>query len=411
MTTDFLHGVEVINIDSGPHPIRTVKSSVIGLVGTAPEADDEAFPLNTPVIIAGSRTKAAKLGTKGTLPGGIASIFDQVGAVVVVVRVKDLTVTPSKPTKPGDKQNDAATDASSTGKTVDKSGTTANIIGAVDAATGQYTGVQAFLAAESIVHVRPRILIAPGFSHLAEVATALDTVAGRLRAVAIVDGPNTNDEAVKTYATSLSASRLFLVEPKVKAWSAADSATIEKPSSSYVAGLIAKTDSERGFWWSPSNQEIKGIIGTARPIDFSLGDTSSRANILNEGNIATIIHQNGYRLWGNRMLSSGAFINIQRTADTVADSIQRAHLWAVDRNITTTYIEDVTEGVNNYLRELKAQGAIIDGKCWADPDLNQPSSIEKGAVYFDFDFTPNYPAERVTFRQHIVNDYLEELFS
>ena len=75
----FLHGVEVVEIDNGPRPIRTVRSSVIGLIGTAPDldaairpatfADDEswnaakaAFPLNTPVLIAGSRREAAKLG-------------------------------------------------------------------------------------------------------------------------------------------------------------------------------------------------------------------------------------------------------------------------------------------------------------------------------------------------------------
>lgn len=44
MTTHFLHGVEVIEIDTGPRPIRTVRSSVIGVVGTAPGADPEAFP-------------------------------------------------------------------------------------------------------------------------------------------------------------------------------------------------------------------------------------------------------------------------------------------------------------------------------------------------------------------------------
>ncbi|EJS1626716.1 phage tail protein, partial [Vibrio cholerae] len=34
--TQFLHGAEVIEIDDGSRPIQTVKSAVIGLVGTAP---------------------------------------------------------------------------------------------------------------------------------------------------------------------------------------------------------------------------------------------------------------------------------------------------------------------------------------------------------------------------------------
>ena len=52
MADHFLHGVEVVEIDNGPRPIRTVRSSVIGLVGTAPDADEQRFPLNTPVLIA-----------------------------------------------------------------------------------------------------------------------------------------------------------------------------------------------------------------------------------------------------------------------------------------------------------------------------------------------------------------------
>ncbi len=69
------------------------------------------------------------------------------------------------------------------------------------------------------------------------------------------------------------------------------------PSSPFVAGLIAKIDNEEGFWVSPSNKEISGIVGTSCPVDFTLGDSSCRANLLNENEVATIIHQKGYRLW------------------------------------------------------------------------------------------------------------------
>ena len=179
-----------------------------------------------------------------------------------------------------------------------------------------------------------------------------------------------------------------------------------------MAGLIAKSDSERGFWWSPSNLPINGIVGTARPVDFALGDANARANLLNEAKVATIIRQDGYRLWGNRSLSSDQkwmFLSVRRTADMINDSLLRAHLWAVDRNITKTYLADVTEGVNAYLRHLTNIGAIIGGRCWSDPDLNSPSQIQQGKVFFDFDFTPPYPAEHITFRSQMVNDYLKEL--
>ncbi|WP_299298119.1 phage tail sheath C-terminal domain-containing protein, partial [uncultured Tateyamaria sp.] len=95
----------------------------------------------------------------------------------------------------------------------------------------------------------------------------------------------------------------------------------------------------------------------------------------------------------------------------INDSLLRAHLWAVDRGITRTYVQDVQEGVNAYLRDLVALGAILGGKCWADPDLNSAANIQLGKVYFNFDFTPVYPAEHITFRSHLVNDYIQEVFT
>ena len=120
MAEQFLHGVEVTEISSGPRTIRTTKSSIIGLIGTAPNADNTVFPLNKPVLIVGSRREAAKLGATGTLPMAINGIFDQIGAIVIVIRVKE-----------GE----------------DEAETIANIIGGVDAQTGDYKGVQALLSA------------------------------------------------------------------------------------------------------------------------------------------------------------------------------------------------------------------------------------------------------------------------
>lgn len=389
MPETFLHGVEVVEIATGIRPISTVRSSVIGIVGTAPDAVAGSFPLNTPVLVAGNRLEAAKLGASGTLPAAMDAIFDQAGAVVVVVRVEEGT---------------------------DAAATIANVVGGVDAANGEYQGVHAFLGAESAVGFAPRILLAPGFTHQRDgganaVVSELVGIAERLRAVVIADGPNATDADALTYAGDFGSSRVYVIDPWVKRLDA-NGNTIVAPASPCVAGLIAKSDNERGFWWSPSNQNINGIVGTGRTVDFALDDANSRANLLNEGKVATIIRQNGFRLWGNRSLTADPkwhFLSVRRTADIINDSLLRAHLWAVDRNITKTYVQDVTDSVNAYLRHLTSLGAILGGKCYADPDLNTPDQIALGKVYFDFDFTPPYPAEHITFRSHLVNDYLTEI--
>ncbi len=398
MPEQFLHGVEIVEIEDGTRPIRTVRSAVIGLIGTAPEANPDVFPVNKPVLIAGSLKEAAKLGTKGTLPMGIDGIFDQTGALVIVVRVNE-----------GGNETE----------------TMANIIGGVNAATGQFEGVHALLGAESKTGYQPRIICAPGFTHqryedsdtpgtfLANpVVAELQGIADRLRAVVIADGPNTTDEAAFSYAGDFGTARIYVVDPFVTVFKGG--AYVDEPSSARVAGIIAKSDAERGFWWSPSNNPIYGIVGTARPVDFSLGDPNARANLLNEKNVTTIIRQDGYRLWGNRTLSSDpkwAFLCVRRTADIIHDSLQRAHLWAVDRNLTKTYFEAVVEGVNAYLRHLTAIGAILGGRCWADADLNTPDQLKAGKCYFDFDFTAAAPAEHVVFRSHLVDDYYKDIFA
>lgn len=382
----FLHGVEVIEIDTGTRPIQTVRSSVIGLIGTAPDAYADKFPLNTPVLIAGRRSDAAGLGASGTLPDAIDGIFDQIGAMVVMIRVAE-----------------DATDAAAT---------ISNVVGGIDAVTGARTGLQAFLDAQSTLALTPRILIAPGFSQNLPVATDMVGIAERLKAVMVIDGPNSTDADAIAYRANFNSDRVYLVDPWVRVWDTITNAEVVRPASDRVAGVIAKSDHERGFWVSPSNRAINGILGTARPIDFVLGDATCRANYLNENEVATIINSDGYILWGNRSCASDpkwAFLKRRRISDMIGESILRGHMWAVDRNATTTYFEDVTEGVNEYLRRLQAQGAIVNGKCWPDPDLNTPESQEAGRVWFNYDWVDPATAERITFRAHINNDYLEDV--
>ena len=179
--------------------------------------------------------------------------------------------------------------------------TAANIEGGVDATTDAYTGVSALLGAKSALGHTPKILIAPGYSDTKSVADALISVASRLRACTPIEGPGTTDAAAQAYRDGFGSRRAYLVDPDVQV-ADADGAPVSAPNSAYVAGVIAKSDNERGFWWSPSNRVILGILGTARPIDFALGDPNARANLLNENEVATIIRERGYRLWGNRGL-------------------------------------------------------------------------------------------------------------
>ncbi|EFN9100436.1 DNA-binding transcriptional regulator [Escherichia coli] len=126
--SDYHHGVQVLEINDGTRVISTVSTAIVGMVCTASDADAETFPLNKPVLITNVQSAIAKAGKKGTLAASLQAIADQSKPVTVVVRVEDGS---------GDDEETKLAQ------------TVSNIIGTTDE-NGQYTGLKALLAAESV---------------------------------------------------------------------------------------------------------------------------------------------------------------------------------------------------------------------------------------------------------------------
>ena len=380
----FFHGVTVTSVDTGARSIALPSSSIIGLVDTFTPGAGATAKANDLVLISSEREAVAAFGADSAITKACQAVFTRTKAVIVACGVAKLT--------------DAAEQTSA-------------IIGGV-LADGKRTGLQALLDGKSRFNAQPRLLVAPKHSATEAVGTALVALADKLRGIAILDGPNTTDEAAIAYAAGFGAKRAFLVDPGVQYWDNGEQATVDAPGSAWVAGLFAWTDSEYGFWASPSNKSFVGITGTTRPVEFLDGDDGCRANLLNNANIATIIRDDGFRLWGNRTLSSDpkwAFVTRVRTLDIVMDAILYGHKWAVDRSITATYVKDVTEGLQAFMRDLKNQGAIINFEVYADPELNTASQLEQGKVYWNIRLTDVPPAENPNFRVEVTNQWLTEV--
>lgn len=383
-TTGRFHGVTVTLVDTGARTIALPSTSIIGLVDTFTPGPSTSAKPNDLVLLTSEREAIAAFGEDSAITRAAKAVFVRAKAVIVACGVARLE---------------------------DPALQTSAIIGGV-LASGQRTGLQALLDGKSRFNAQPRLLIAPKHSATQAVATAMDALAGKLRAIAIVDGPNTTDETVLAYAKEFGSKRVFMVDPGVQQWDTVTSATIDSPASAFTAGLFAWTDTEYGFWASPSNKELVGITGTSRPIEFLDGDETCRANLLNNANITTIIRDGGYRLWGNRTLSADskwAFVTRVRTVDIVMDAILAGHKWAVDRSITKTYIKDVTDGLEAFMRDLKNQGAVINFEVYADIELNTASQLEQGKVYWNIRFTDVPPAENPIFRVEVTNQWLTEV--
>ena len=383
-TNSRFHGVTVTLVDTGARTIALPSTSIIGLVDTFTPGPAASAKPNDLVLLTSEREAIAAFGEDSAITRAAKAVFVRAKAVIVACGVARLE---------------------------DPALQTSAIIGGV-LASGQRTGLQALLDGKSRFNAQPRLLIAPKHSATQAVATAMDALAGKLRAIAIIDGPNTTDEAVLAYAQEFGSKRVFMVDPGVQQWDTITSTTIDSPASAFTAGLFAWTDTEYGFWASPSNKELVGITGTSRPIEFLDGDETCRANLLNNANITTIIRDGGYRLWGNRTLSADskwAFVTRVRTVDIVMDAILAGHKWAVDRSITKTYIKDVTDGLEAFMRDLKNQGAVINFEVYADTELNTASQLEQGKVYWNIRFTDVPPAENPIFRVEVTNQWLTEV--
>ena len=383
-TTSRFHGVTVALVDTGARTISLPSTSIIGLCDTYTVSPAASAKPNDLVLLTSEREAIAAFGEDSAITRAAKAVFLKAKAVIVACGVAELE---------------------------DEALQTSAIIGGV-LASGQRTGLQALLDGKSRFNAQPRLLIAPKHSATQAVATAMDALAGKLRAIAIVDGPNTTDEAVLAYAQEFGSKRIYMVDPGVQQWDTVTSKTIDAPASAFTAGLFAWTDTEYGFWASPSNKEFVGITGTTRPIEFLDGDETCRANLLNNANITTIIRDGGYRLWGNRTLSADSkwyFVTRVRTLDIVMDAILAGHKWAVDRSITKTYVKDVTDGLEAFMRDLKNQGAVINFEVFADTELNTASQLEEGKVYWNIRFTDVPPAENPIFRVEVTNQWLTEV--
>ncbi|MGY3535776.1 phage tail sheath subtilisin-like domain-containing protein [Bradyrhizobium sp. USDA 4452] len=381
MTVQYLHGLETIELDSPSGPVETVKSNVIGLVGTAPDADPDIFPLNTPVPVFADALKAGQLKSTGTLLDAVDAIYSQKSAVIVVTRVAE-------------------------GETQEESWSSA-----VGSPSGK-TGIWSLLKARPMLRVVPKLLVAPGLTggrptngvknlvigdqgsnyvlattnitiqtpptggrqakavaqvvggkltgaiitdpgygytdiptvtitgagagasvtatlgHVANpVGVAFASIVDRLRAVAFLDGPGTSYEDAVEYRQDYGSQRISIIDPGVLSWDTENSVYVQKPASAYAAGIQARVDEERGFWYTFSNELIQNIGGPSRPVDFMPNDRDCEANMLNAAQVTTVIHDDGFRFWGVRGTGTDplwAHLSVRRTADMVYESLERA---------------------------------------------------------------------------------------
>lgn len=300
---------------------------------------------------------------------------------------------------------DLQTDAISAQDAADKA-TIRNLIGS----EADGTGVYALLNADP----KPKIFVCGHNLSIEDagiaanpIHAALIAAAAKAMGIAVIDGPNTTMQEAVAYANNFGQPQAYMVDPGIVT---ADGDVLASPS---IAGLISFNDLRRGYWTSPSNQVIQGVTATQRQV--SSGFVGSQADVLNQAQIATVIKDGGYRLWGNENMAkpdaSFRFLSIQRTADVIEESLRDSIQWAIDQNITVRFFENVVQSVNSFLAGLQAEGAITGGECFADSERNTEAAIKQGQVYFKIEWSGSYPAQTLNLTVSLTDRFLEALLA
>lgn len=384
MAEGYFHGVKNVFIDDGTRPVTTQSDESIFMVCEAPNADDAIFPVGSTGLISGSNDIAmiAALGADGDAAQYINGIFDQSNVRVFFHRIEA-----------------GADDAE----------TMANVIGGIDVDTEKRDGLQAAFDVSARFGIAPSILIAPGWSQNLAVATELASIANKLAAVFLLDGPNGKVDDAIVYRGNFNEPKGLLIDPFLAVFDTEAAAEIAEPPSARIAGIVAETP----WWESASSRVVRGTLGSVKDIDYR-GDGTSRAELLNGSHVACVVRhpKGGHILLGGRGLGTDPkfiFFKRGRVMNVIARTIIDQMQWTVDKNITRRYYEMVTDSVNKWLRREAALEHIAGGRCWVRADLNTPEAMEAGQVVFDYDFVEYGEAEQVTFRMHINNGYLASI--
>ncbi|GHC44331.1 phage tail sheath family protein [Streptomyces cinnamoneus] len=175
------------------------------------------------------------------------------------------------------------------------------------------------------------------------------------------------------------------------------------PPSGHVAGVWARTDTERGVFKAPANQNLRGVL------DMPVLLTDLAQGRLNEMgvNCLRVFPGQGLLVWGARTRSKDrdwVYLNVRRLVCFLAESIRLSSTWAVFEPNDDRLWASLRHSVTSFLTDQWRQGALLGRTpeeaffVVCDRTNNISSTIDLGKVICDIGVAPVRPAEFVHFQ-------------
>jgi phage tail sheath protein FI len=176
-----------------------------------------------------------------------------------------------------------------------------------------------------------------------------------------------------------------------------------------IAGIIARTDAERGFWKSPAGLEA-GVSGT-KELSVKLNDAENgELNPLGINCLRTMPGA-GHVVWGARTLdgsdraaSEWKYLSVRRVALFIEESLYRGTHWVVFEPNDEPLWSQIRLSIGGFMNNLFRQGAF-QGKTSSeayfvkcDRETTTQNDIDLGIVNIVVGFAPLKPAEFVVIK-------------
>ncbi len=175
------------------------------------------------------------------------------------------------------------------------------------------------------------------------------------------------------------------------------------PPGGHMAGIYARTDTERGVHKAPANEVVRGAV------DLEFQITKGEQDILNPRGVNCIrfFPGRGIRIWGGRTLSSDPlwkYINVRRLFIYLEESIDEGTQWVVFEPNNEKLWARVKRTLTEFLTRVWRDGALMGAKpeeaffVKVDRTTMTQDDIDNGRLIVLIGVAPVKPAEFVIFR-------------
>jgi uncharacterized protein len=172
------------------------------------------------------------------------------------------------------------------------------------------------------------------------------------------------------------------------------------PACGIVAGIMARTDINRGIWKAPAGlgAGVSGIVGLEGHVtDMQNGELNQLGiNCLRNFPVFGPVVWGARTLAGADQLSSDfKYVSVRRLALYIEESLYRGTQFAVFEPNDETLWSHLRLTIGTFMADLWRQGAFYDYRVACDKTTTTPYDIERGRVNVRVAFAPVKPAEFV----------------